>query len=429
MGRSLKEGRLPMKSKKRLLIFASVTAAIIFVFSAVSYLTGLEIEKQVMAKLNQPAPLSGGGRLSLVKIERGIFSSNIRLAANLPVGISGELVLSVDSKIEHGPFPLSRISNLQFLPAAATILPTIDSSLLVSGANSNLIPVVISGQVSALYNSNLQGDIILDAKELPFGSSKISLEALKIHLNGGKKALRLKLSANKLALKQNLPVSPSSVVVKNLGATISMDRRNSKGSGEISIRSDSADYLLGGDSVLRLEELRHEGFFDLQNKSLSASILGESSIALWNQPLGKLQQSLALHGVNTSELQEGLRTAEFVEILKALGEFHLSAFELNNSKGQSYLRANSTADHPLGIDFYLSKPQFVGSVSSSPELAKLGKEISEQQANMVFAIVAKALQGTGFVAIEDKGLSAQLELADGGLKQRLETKAPFLDHD
>lgn len=418
-----------MKSKKKRLIFASATVAIILGSSALSYLTGLEIEKQVKAKLNQPAPLSGGGRLSLVKIERGVFSSNLRLAVNLPVGISDESILSIDSKIEHGPFPFSRISSLQFLPVAATVLPTIDSSQLVSGTSSSLIPVVISGQLSASYNSNLQGDIVLDAEELPFGRFKITLEALKIQVNGSNKALRLKLSANKVGLKQNLPVSPSNVVVTNFGANISMEPGNPEGNGEISLRSDSAEYSLGGDSVMRLDKLRHKVFFDLQNNSLSASFLGESSLTLWSQPLGKLQQSLTLPRINSSELQEGLRTAEFVEILKALGELHATVFELNNSKGQSYLRANSNADHPLEIDFYLSKPQFVGSVSSSPELAKLGKDIAEQQANMVFAIAGKTLQGTGFVTIEDKGLSAQLELADGGLKQRLETKGPFLDHD
>ena len=143
--------------------------------------------------------------LELLSLETGLFSStaHYRVKAKGELTTAGDVTKAIDDellfvdRIEHGPFPLSRLMRLQLLPVMPTNNLELQSNPLVEpwfAATKGLPP--FSVQASVGYTGNVNSTLKLQAFDINKDSASLKFSGLDINARVGAERKSFNLDGN-----------------------------------------------------------------------------------------------------------------------------------------------------------------------------------------------------------------------------------------
>ncbi|QVQ25337.1 YdgA family protein [Achromobacter deleyi] len=200
--------------KKRILAGGAVLA-LAAIWTGTAWYTGKQVESRLArevqalsaqvqrlgAKLNMPVTLE------LLSFERGVFSSTVRYGLKITALAGGNPVRDLDlqfiGKIEHGPFPASRLAAGQFAPAMAASLvrvaETPDASAWFAAARG---AVPASVHMVLGYGQDISGGLEVAPVEYSDEQFTLSFSGLKARASYAADGMQsaLSIASEKLAL-------------------------------------------------------------------------------------------------------------------------------------------------------------------------------------------------------------------------------------
>lgn len=248
--------------------------------TSIAWYTGKQLPEVLATSLAQSnqqlaAALSGSGsgKIELLSLESGVFSSEARYRLTLD-GAEGEHVqLDFQDHLEHGPFPWSRVKRLQLAPVMAAsnyVLEKTDDSAPWFAVTGEQVP--LQGSMSVGYGGAIRNEVQL----APFEASgeddfSLSFSGLTLRmdsaLEGG--GLRLQGELGRVALMTG-GESPVSASIK--GIALSSDLTMSSYGyfvGSMNLDVAESNLSFGANQSLHFGKFEQRDVYRIEDSGLS----------------------------------------------------------------------------------------------------------------------------------------------------------------
>ncbi|MCQ4305898.1 DUF945 domain-containing protein [Stutzerimonas frequens] len=223
---------------KKLALAVAVPLAL---FGAATFYTSTQVEStardavdQANLKLREMGVGAGADvSLSLLSFERGLLSSTARYQIDIDVaddeGNAEHYALLLNDRLEHGPFPVSRLSRGQLIPVAAQSHFELERTPLTQklfDAASGEVPLV--GEVTIGYDGGQAGDLRTAALNIEDedGSVRIAPASLNFEANRDGSDVRMdgELAEIDIDLQHSDSGQPVQVSLRGIG--LSADKQD-----------------------------------------------------------------------------------------------------------------------------------------------------------------------------------------------------------
>ena len=194
--------------------------------------------KQANEQMAKTLPAVGiNMSIELLSLERQFFSSNARYRVNFNGSLDGETPSSlswvVTDRIEHGPFPLSRLQAFKLMPVMATSNYALEQSPELEkwfAASNGVSP--LNGQVSLGYDRSFDGNLQLQPLKAALDAES-TLEFSGLNIDFDSSADAQEISAN--GLMDSLVISSTLENAQNMTLEfkgLTLDSEAHKGSSD-----------------------------------------------------------------------------------------------------------------------------------------------------------------------------------------------------
>ena len=395
--------------------------------------------------------------LELLSLQRGIFSSDARYRLVLVADDADEppLELLISDHIEHGPWPLSRLTSLKLLPVMATSHAQLESSEQLAGlfaASAGRSPLTVTSSIgyangvdgelqlapmswstdevtgsfsglSAVFRTDTAGESIkvhgrVDSLELQ-GGARVGLAGVDFELDRQRDASGLYLGTGQVELDQlSVVIEGEPAVVLN--GLVQSDVSTLKEDGanlELDYRIGSVNY-----GTTKLGSM-HMGW--------TLSRIDPQAMV----DLAGMYNSAALGGVpdDTKALEEQFQ-ASLERLLDGFPRLSLDDFSIRTTNGESRLSLAVELGRPSSLQLPPEAllPELIGSlearlVLSKPMLMDMVRHKAlfqpgtdaatlEQEAQMMAEMVSGMAEMLQIGRVEGDNILTQLSYAGGSLK-------------
>ena len=383
-------------------------------------LGGLLLRHQLAALQSAPMTLDNGARIAVEELHGGWFDTQAILHLDWPLDAERQLSVRLANDISHGPFPLDRLVNLDLRPSLLSDRVYLLNLEQRSAEQQPLLPTQISADLRVSYLGRLQAVLQADTPKLPLGGWQLAAAGLQLVIDGTSDAVDLQLQAQSIQLQPDAAVAVQTVTLTAPRLNLQAAQLSSQPNGELTIAAEQIEMQQGGAPLLRLTD------FDQRSTLLNnaTEMTMNSQLALWNQPVGQLKQSVQAEGLDWAALLQALggQTEAWTAALPAASFVQGELLVLENADGTSLLRLEKTAgEQPLHITARLSRPMFFAALENNAALQQQGATIARQQALQLYGFVSQPLLQTGLFQSSEAGLLAELELDGNGLLSTLPT--------
>ena len=457
-------------------IALGAVVAIAAVSGAGAWYTGTQLPavldtsiKEANAQLKQSAPAFGtSATLELVSLEQGVFTSTAHYRVHVGGEGEGAELLFVD-KIEHGPFPLSRLKAFKLAPVMAASNYALESSPSVEkwfAASKGASPLV--GDVSIGYDRSMSGSLTLRPLDMQMeDESHLSFSGLNLEVRSDAGGNRVAAIGTMDSLKVDAVSEqgePVHVLFQGLSLASDQSRAASGlyvGKSDFSLKT--ANVAIGENPAVVLADLAQRQDTRENGSNIEGSLtLDAGSISYADKPIGSAQMvwtmksldSVALKSLadfygalyqqvgqvgqagestleDLTEAQQEQAKADLIKLLEGKPQFALERLSLKTANGESrfslamQLAKPASFDLPpdqiareaitsLDLDLSLSKPMISDLVSVQAVLqGQDDQEAIAQQASMTTEMASGMLLATQLVALEGNDIRARLHYADG----------------
>ncbi|QIW16241.1 hypothetical protein A4G20_07800 [Pasteurellaceae bacterium RH1A] len=353
-------------------------------------------------------------QLKDVKLERGIFSSDVTYVLDVKTPEGQAYQFTAQDKLFHGPIPLNRLTQGKLSPVVASL----ESKISAPESLKANMPNPLSSNLAISYSSAFSGNMSLPLVEFKASNPQ-----------GGNMVLRL----------EELVYDLDNFKLEDAYPNIS--------TGQANLKLKSLQMLYPEEQgSMSFEGIRSKGLTSLEKDRVvsSADFVSEKMlISQGNEKidLGKFSMDL-LMDVDAKRFDNflGETSNDEAVVLKAMGELfttdsklHIKSLSLENAKGKSDLALilnleTFNPDNFKGMaDFLTPLQQSLLEVKLDKDnmeelltqVNKLTPETREQAEILAKQIVAQwlseATQG-GFAVSTDKGIAVKLEVDKGNVK-------------
>ncbi|HSC84832.1 MAG TPA: YdgA family protein [Pseudomonas sp.] len=283
--------------------------------------------RQANAEMAKTLPAMGiSASVELLSLDRGFFSSNARYRVKL-AGEPGseaptELEWVVSDRIEHGPFPLSRLKAFKLLPVMATSNYALEQNPALEkwfAASNGVSP--LNGQVSLGYDRSLSGDLQLQPLKVAL-DEKSALDFSGLNIDFDSSSDVEKVAAK--GLMDNLTFTstlesgePLSLQLKGL----TLDSKVHKGASEFylgqnDVRLQSIELLAGANAPILLKDIAQRDDTSEEGGKLSARYSYDiGMISYQGQDIGGSQMVWGLKNLDAVALKSMVEL--YGDLLKA----------------------------------------------------------------------------------------------------------------
>lgn len=452
--------------KRAGVVVVAVLAIAVAGWAGASWYTGKRVEETVRAGVADANQANDwGANIEIVTYDRGVFSSTARYRVRGLAGTTGdELLLAVDSKVQHGPLPLARLATLQLKPVSATTESTLarDEGL---GSRLSTVDVGASFRERSVIDLNGNVDFRIDTPAMRFAQDGGTLEVAGGAFTGlsEKEMTHLRLNGTLESMRIVAPVAQQGTVdIRNIA--ISADNRVGRfglqigdgslrvGSFTIAAATPAGPFsLVGNDFTVASHVAEDEKFM---NGHVSYNF---GKLALNNTDIGAIDARFVvrqLEGTATAKLTTAYR--EFARKPRADGEvdeealkatmaalqeplknllqlqpsFALDALTWTTPAGQSSLKIDVTlkpretpvetaeitvpgvAVDRATLDLNVSQPAVIDLMARLTKAGPGGQKITQaqarEQATMVVAMMLGSVSQSGFLTAKGNNVESHI---------------------
>ncbi|UPQ82892.1 YdgA family protein [Pseudomonas knackmussii] len=257
---------------KKLALAVAIPLALV---GAATYYTSTQVEsiardavEQANVKLRQMnTGADADASLTLLSFERGFLSSAARYQIDINVrddeGETRQYALVLQDRLEHGPFPVSRLAHGQLMPVAAQSHFKLERTPLTQNlfdAASGEVPLV--GDVTIGYDGSQRGDLRSAALDLQNEDGTVRVAA-------GTLTFDVTKDANAVRIDGKLPEVDINLQRRDSGKPVHVNLRG------IGLSADKQDYASGlgqGPSSFTLERM------EIQTGDSPAMVIQKASL-------------------------------------------------------------------------------------------------------------------------------------------------------
>lgn len=460
---------------------AGIAIAVVVAFGVVgtagAWYTGTQMEgvlRDAVARSNdqiEQALPDGSVRLELTAFDRGVFSSSARYEFVYPgPEEEGPVTIVVVDELEHGPFPLSRLTSLKLVPVMATseaVLERSDYLAPLFDASGDQPPVVVRSTLG--YGDSIDGTV--NVAQLVFEDEDAKVEVspvtLKFTTDVAGEAVVLDGRTEGLQLTTSSE-SGETISMQLSGVTLFADRQRGEsnfylGEGRMGVETLRLENETG--PTLLLEGLTQSDTlteddgnlagtldFELTKASYQDHELGSAgmkwSFSRFDQgataELNELynQRTMSAYkGEEPPEQSERWREA-FASLLAGQPQLALDLLVIRTPGGESRARAELKLASPESFDLPPQDlvPQLLAGLDAHVQLSKpmlrdmimyktlfepdADAEVVAAEAEVVVEMVAAMAERTHLAREEDDNLITNLTYSDGVIKLNGEVIPP-----
>ncbi|MFT6430278.1 MAG: hypothetical protein ACJAXR_000798 [Halopseudomonas sp.] len=458
-------------------IAVAVVVAIGLVGTAGAWYTGTKMEavlRDAVAQSNGQIEkvLPGSAvRLEMTDFQRGVFSSSARYELSYPgPEEKGPVTIVMLDRVQHGPFPLSRLAKLKLLPVMATseaVLERSDYLAPLFTASGDETPIVVKSTVG--YGNSIDGSINVaalvfesDEGKAEFSPGKLSfstdMEGEAVLIDGRSDGMRLTATSE----------AGEPVTVNVSGLTLFADRHRGVSEfyiGEGRMGVEKLEVETQGDSTLVLEGLAQSDTltedesnlagtldFDISKVSYQGQELGSAGMK-WTfsrfdqkatADLNELYNQITMSAYRGEEPQvEPERwSSAFASLLAAQPQLALDLLVIRTPSGESRARAGIELASPesFGLPIQDLVPQLLASLDAHVQLSKpmlrdiimyktlfepgMDAEVVAAEAEIMVEMVAGMAESTKLARQEEDNLVTKLTYSDGNIELNGEVIPP-----
>ncbi|WP_019405976.1 YdgA family protein [Stutzerimonas stutzeri] len=304
---------------KKLALAVAVPLAL---FGAATFYTSTQVEStardavdQANLKLREMGVGAGADvSLSLLSFERGLLSSTARYQIDIDVaddeGNTEHYALLLNDRLEHGPFPVSRLSRGQLMPVAAQSHFELERTPLTQklfDAASGEVPLV--GEVTIGYDGGQAGDLRTAALNIEDedGSVRIAPASFNFEANRDGSDVRMdgELAEIDIDLQRSDSGQPVQVSLRGIG--VSADKQDYDagfGFGPSAITLQRMEIKAGDEPAVVIQQASVEEALSRGSRGLDQTIgyrIGEVSAK--GQTLRNLALVFSLRNLEESSLK------------------------------------------------------------------------------------------------------------------------------
>lgn len=355
---------------KKTALAIAIPLAVVGAAVAGAWYTGSRVEQEITRGIDQANTMFKteapelGLTVSLLSVERGVLSSHARYQVTI-AGTDGKdpKTLVFTDRLEHGPFPASRLASGQLAPVMAQshfALEKNDLTAPLFDAAGGKAP--ISGELAIHYDQKQDG--IFESAALQFAengeSLRLSPAKINFSVSGDKKDVRAdgKLAEADLVFLDPQSGQPVRVEVRDLGmqgdkkentngfalgpSSVSLKtlRIKAEGSPEVELRDTVGEELLKqGDKGLDQTLSYRIGKVVVQGQEVGGLKLDTSLRNMDEATLSSLKETynkMALSGGDSAELtpeQEEVLKVQFLRLLDNSPKLALDELSLQTAHG------------------------------------------------------------------------------------------------
>ncbi len=448
-------------------IAVAVVVALGVAGTAGAWYTGTQMEQvlrdavaQSNAQIEEAMP-GASVRMEVAQFERGLFSSSVRYEVTYPgPDEEGPVTLAVLDRLEHGPFPVSRLARLQLIPVMATSNAVLERSERLEplfAASGDETPVRVTSTLG--YDNSVDGRF--SVAPLTFQNEKVTAElasvALDFATDVGGDAVVLEGQWDGVRVTSQ-PDLEKSFTLNLSGVTLYTDQQRGSagiylGEGRLAIEalrlesegtmvlegltqntvlSEDAGNLAGGIDFGLAKVIYDDQELGSAEMNWSFSQFDQDATAEINQLYNELNMSV-YRGEEPPEQTERWRQA-FTALLAAQPKLALDLLVIRTPNGESRARAEVQLSSPDSFDLALPEllPQLLSRVDSHVQISLpmlrdmiMNKTLFEPdadaetvavEAEVMVEMLASMAENTNLARKEGDNLVTNLIYADGEIE-------------
>ena len=349
--------------------------------------------KQANADMAKTLPALGlDASIELLSLDRQFFSSNARYRITFNGSLDGEapqqFELVINDRIEHGPFPLSRLKAFKLLPVMATSNYALETSPALEqwfAASHGKSPV--EGQASLGYDRSVSGNLRLNPVQVALDEdSNLDFSGLNIDFDSSAEAKQIEASGlmDSLKVSTKLSDSPEALSIEFKGLTL--NSQTEKGSsdfylGRNEVKLQTAQLVIGTNAPILAKDISQlDETSEADGKLAARSTYKIGMVSYQGQDIGGMDMVSSVKNIDAAALQSLL--ALYSDIIKSTGQLQQASLEAEDDLPQlseaqkaqlmvdleklAFKTANGESSVSLTLDF--AKPESFE--LPAPELAK-----------------------------------------------------------
>ncbi len=293
--------------------------------------------------------------VELLSLERQLFSSNARyrvtFSGSLDDETSSDLQWVINDRIEHGPFPLSRLQALKLMPVMATSNYALEQSPELEkwfAASNGVSP--LNGQVSLGYDRSVDGNLRLQPlKAILDEESTLEFSGFNIDFDSSAGVEQISADGVMDSLKISSTLeSAESMSLEFKGLTLASQAR--KGSsdfylGNNEVRLQSIELLVGENAPILLRDfVQRDETTETDNKLSARYSYDIGMISYQGTDIGGSQMIWGVKNLDATALQS---------LVELYGEL-LQAGQVDSETGMPELSSEQTALFKTDIETLLA---------------------------------------------------------------------------
>lgn len=422
--------------------------------------------KQANEEMDKSLPSLGVfGKVELASLQSGVFSSTARYRLQLSVpdenGKLESTELFFTDKLDHGPFPLSRLTRLKLAPVMAESNFELESSEELAqlfAATNGVSP--LSGNFAVSYSRAIDGDVRMEKvlATLP-DKSEIDFSGMDLHIESSAGAEDVQSSGQMEQLKLAVPLEGGAFLnVAMQGLKFSSDVK--RGSGDIYVgnnaatleslsltQTDQAPLLIQSIEVdsqssenaqmMTMRDVYKTGMISFQGQNIGTA---EAVLSASNIDMPAVQSLMAFYTELTKQApseepeltpEQEQRMLEIAsKLLAAKPVFGLEKLALKTTNGETSASLNVNLDKPesfeldgpelasqllskLDLNLSLSRKTIEDVVALQAALAGLDDpQAVAQQAKMSSEMAGVMAMSSGLATVDGDTIRSSLSYAD-----------------
>lgn len=294
--------------------------------------------KQANTEMAKSLPAMGlDVSVELLSLDREFFSSNARYRITFNGSLDGEapqkLEWVVNDRIEHGPFPVSRLKAFKLMPVMATSNYSLEQNPLLEkwfAASKGVSP--LEGQASLGYDQSVEGTLRINPLQTALDDdTSVDFSGLVVDFDttAGGKAVDATGLMNSFKLSTKLPQSGEPMAIEFQGLTL--DSKTAKGASDLylgtnEVKLQTVQIQVGeGAPVLLKDFVQRDDTSETDGKLAARYSYDIGMISYQGHDIGGSQLVWTLKNLDAGALQSLIGV--YSDIIKSTGQLQQASLE------------------------------------------------------------------------------------------------------